>query len=471
MNHLERILLRSPWWSDPDWEENDLSLKRVRSAGFSFRHLNPEYVRLENLPPGQISIVRGPRQVGKTTELKLLVKDLIDSGIPPRSIAYYPCDDIIHFRELIDLIREFVKTLRVQHMSGYLFLDEITAVKDWPRAVKSLADGGELERIYLLLTGSSAVEIKRGYERMPGRRAGGLDRAFLPMGFGDFCCAFGLAPFQASLMEIVRNESGFAMFEMETTTRKDQYTALLDAYLQWGGFPMAVDELVKEKTVGDETIGVYRSVMFSEFEKQRRSVPLLMGLMRKLYGSLGVPLSYNALTQDTGCRSNAVVQDYLGIFSAAFLGFEVPCIDLVHRRPFPKREKKFYAIDPILWKITAEHAGLPVAQKAALAEQAAAGHLVRPLADRWAGLGSLEGLYYFRSRKGNEVDFVLLNTPTDAPFGVEIKYQAKISGWDEQSISKGIGRGVLVTRDVFKWGDVCHIPLWAFLLLNLGGDS
>jgi len=409
--------------------------------------------------------------VGKTTELKLLVKDLIDSGIRPRSIAYYPCDDIIHFRELIDLIREFVKTLRVQNMSGYLFLDEVTMVKDWARAVKSLADSGELERVYLLLTGSSAVEIKRGYERMPGRRAGGLDRAFLPMGFGDFCRAFGLAAFKSSLLEIVSDESGFAMFEMESTSRKERYLDLLDAYLQWGGFPMAVDDLVRENTVGDETIGVYRSVMFSEFEKQRRSIPLFMGLMRKLYGSLGVPVSYNALTQDTGCRSNAVVQDYLGIFSGAFLGFEVPCIDLVHRRPFPKKEKKFYAIDPILWKITSEHAGLPVAQKAALAEQAAAAHLVRPLANRWASLGSLEGIYYFRSRKGNEVDFVLLNPPADAPFGVEIKYQAKISGWDEQSISKGIGRGVLVTRDAFKWGDVCHIPLWAFLLLETGVKS
>jgi uncharacterized protein len=458
MNHLERILLRSPWWSDPDWEQDDRSLRRVRSAGFSFRHLSAGPVGPQDLPPGQISIVRGPRQVGKTTELKLLARDLIASGIPPRSIAYCPCDDILHFRELMELIRAFVNTLRVQDRSGYLFLDEITAVKDWAKAVKSLADGGELERVYLLLTGSSAVEIKRGYERMPGRRAGGFDRAFLPMGFGDFCRAFGPPPFQGSLMEVIADESVFTLFEVEATTQKARYLHLLDAYLSWGGFPMVVTELIQGRPVEAEVLGVYRSVLFSEFEKQRRSVPLLMGLMRKLHSVLGVPVSYNALTQDTGCRSNAVVQDYLSIFSAAFLGFEVPCIDLVHRRPFPKREKKFYAVDPILWKIIGEHAGLPAAQEAALA-------------DRWAGLGSLEGLYYFRSRKGNEVDFVLLNTPADPPFGVEVKYQARVSGWDEQSIAKEIGRGVLVTRDAFKWGGVCHIPLWAFLLLNVGGDS
>ena len=76
--------------------------------------------------------------------------------------------------------------------------------------------------------------------------------------------------------------------------------------------------------------------------------------------------------------------------------------------------------------------------------------LTRSLADTWADLGSLEGLYYFRSRKGREVDFVHFNTPTGHPFGVEVKYQSRFSGWDEQSISKGIGQGVLVTRDSFK---------------------
>ena len=64
--------------------------------------------------------MRGPRQVGKTTELKLLVKDLLSEGIPPRNIAYYPCDDIIHFRELMELIKAFAEAVRLQGGSGYL---------------------------------------------------------------------------------------------------------------------------------------------------------------------------------------------------------------------------------------------------------------------------------------------------------------------------------------------------------------
>ena len=147
MTLLERLIARSPWWVKPEWAEDDRLLKKARSANLAFRHLGPELHRPENLPPGSVSIVRGPRQVGKTTELKLLVTDLLAAGIPPRNIAYYPCDDIIHFRELMDMIKTFAEAVRLQGGIGYLLLDEITVVKDWPRAVKSLVDAGVLENM------------------------------------------------------------------------------------------------------------------------------------------------------------------------------------------------------------------------------------------------------------------------------------------------------------------------------------
>lgn len=74
---------------------------------------------------------------------------------------------------------------------------------------------------------------------------------------------------------------------------------------------------------------------------------------------------------------------------------------------------------------------------------------------------------YYRSRKGKEIDFVFFEGKGRQPFGVEVKYQSRISGWNEQSIARGIGQGVLVTRDSFKWNRVCHIPVWAFLLLTI----
>lgn len=464
MNFLERLLHSSPWWADTDWEQRDMSIKSARSAGFDFRHLDPSDRASENMPPGSISIIRGPRQVGKTTELKLLVADLISQDILPRSIAYYPCDDIVHFRELISLVETFVGTLKG---TGYLLLDEITSVKNWPRAIKSLADAGRLENVYLLLTGSSAVEIKRGYERMPGRRKKGFDRAFLPMSFTDFCRAFHCEMHKTSLFHILSDESAFRAYEIEAYHVKKELSACLHMYLKWGGFPMVVRDMVNRSSVTEETLSVYRSVIFSEFEKQRRQIPVLLSLLRKMYSVLSTPISYSALSQDTGCSSAAVVQAYTEILSGAFLGFVLPCLNLERRLPYPKRQKKFYAVDPVIWQIVAQGTGFPPLDSATRAEEAVAVNLVRPFANTWAALGFMDSLYYWRSRKGREVDFVFYLAQGTEPFGVEVKYQGRLSGWDEQSIQKGIGQGLLVTRDSFKWGKVCHIPLWAFLLLSM----
>jgi predicted AAA+ superfamily ATPase len=77
----------------------------------------------------------------------------------------------------------------------------------------------------------------------------------------------------------------------------------------------------------------------------------------------------------------------------------------------------------------------------------------------------VDDLHYWRSSTGREVDFVI---EQDRRFhGIEVKYQTAVSGWDELSIAKGIGRGLLVTRDAFELAAIPRIPVWAFLSLQL----
>ncbi len=315
------------------------------------------------------------------------------------------------------------------------------------------------------------MEIKRGYERMPGRRGRGFDRAFLPMDFVSFLEASGLSTPVYNLFEIIGDEKAFSEFHFECILNKDKIQRCLEVYLRKGGFPRAVRDVLSNGELEEETFEIYKSVIFSEFEKQRRSPALLMGLLRRLYESVGTPVSYASLSQDTALSNVRAVQDYLEILGAAFLGFTLPCVDLNRRLAYPKRPREFFAIDPIIWNVVRKSSGLSPLQTAFLAEQAVAIHLMRLQADRWASLGSPEGLYYWQSKKGKEVDFVFYVPATQRPFGVEVKYQGRVSGWDEMSIKKGIGQGVLVTRDTFKWGDVYQIPLWAFLLLSFRHDT
>ena len=69
------------------------------------------------------------------------------------------------------------------------FLDEITLIKDWQYALKKIIDLGWGEKTSFLLTGSSTVDLRKGAERLPGRRGKVYqpDKVLLPMSFREFC--------------------------------------------------------------------------------------------------------------------------------------------------------------------------------------------------------------------------------------------------------------------------------------------
>lgn len=107
---------------------------------------------------------------------------------------------------------------------------------------------------------------------MPGRRGHGFDLAFLPMSFADFCRAFNLILPRVAFTDILADESSFRMYEVEIVSNKNKLDEILKNYLHWGGFPMVVADLIRSGSVTEQTMEVYRSVLLSEFEKQRRKV-------------------------------------------------------------------------------------------------------------------------------------------------------------------------------------------------------
>ena len=157
--------------------------------------------------------------------------------------------------------------------------------------------------------------------------------------------------------------------------------------------------------------------------------------------------------------------DYLEILHASFVTFPVAPLDLSKRVAFPRKDRKYYFTDPAFLEAIRIAFGLRELGEACLAESAVAVALIRHFAGEWARWGHVDDLHYWRSAAGREVDFVI---EQDSRFhGIEVKYQTAVSGWDELSIAKGIGRGVLVTRDTFEFAAIPRIPVWAFLPLQM----
>ena len=463
MNYAEQITMVSGWLASPEWQASDRHLTRAKASGIEYRHLPLDL----DFAPGTVSIIRGPRQIGKSTECKFIVASGLARRRHPSQYVYFPCDNLVRRQELVEVARAATDmTAPTADKPLTLFLDEVTGIKEWYKTVKWLVDTGALAHTALVLTGSSAQEIKRGYDRMPGRREGGRDLCLLPMPFRDFARVAGGVELPVfSLWDAVASEDAFLQFRTQFMGKETKLRDLLPLYLRFGGFPKVVGEVKARRVIEETTREMLLAVMASEVEKQRRSAATLRMILQALYGAMPNPISLNRIASSQNIPSAVTVKDYLEILNASFVVFPVAPLDISKRAAFPRKDRKYYFVDPAFIEAVRAAFRLRELDEACLAESAVAVALMRHFAAEWARWGHVDDLHYWRSTSGREVDFVI---EREHRFhGIEVKFQNTVSGWDELSISRGIGRGMLVTRDTFEFAAIPRIPLWAFLSLGL----
>jgi len=124
------------------------------------------------------TVLRGPRQIGKTTLLNQVVGELLGDGVKPERIFRLQFDDLPDLKRLsmplIDLVDWYSKNILHQtlnqaaneNQSPFLLLDEVHNLADWAPQLKHLVDIG---RVRSLVTGSSALRIEAGRDSLAGR--------------------------------------------------------------------------------------------------------------------------------------------------------------------------------------------------------------------------------------------------------------------------------------------------------------
>lgn len=167
---LERRLRdANPWWSG----ESLFNVAPMRRFAFA-----PVLQGLEGvLAP--VTVVRGPRQVGKTTLLTQVVAELLSRGVPPKAIFRIQFDDIPELRRIkspvLDLVAWYAdhvlgmslnRFATEQSRPVYLLLDEVQNLNDWSTQLKHLVD---LQPVRAVVTGSSALRIEAGRDSLAGR--------------------------------------------------------------------------------------------------------------------------------------------------------------------------------------------------------------------------------------------------------------------------------------------------------------
>lgn len=136
-----------------------------------------------SVEPFSLNFIFGPRQVGKTTAIKILIHKYLEFQ-DPRAIFYYSCDELTDYRELSEVLDNYISSRKAWGIkNSMIFLDEITFVNEWWRAIKSKIDSGELSGDVLTITGSVSMELMNQKEFFPGRRGKRKDYLLMPLTF------------------------------------------------------------------------------------------------------------------------------------------------------------------------------------------------------------------------------------------------------------------------------------------------
>lgn len=356
----------NPWWFSPDWEERDKHLRQWLNERVRWV---PGWIWELGLDPPALNFVYGPRQTGKTTGLKLLIRELLRRA-EPDSVAYLDLDIVLSPAELRRAFEYVVgRAARRGARRLYLLLDEVTSVKGWWRVLKYYVDAGVLDKAVVVATGSSTVGLLKTPERFPGRRGGGRDVVVLPLDFPAYVEIHGADVGEPAVI-----------------------SQLFEEYLETGGFPKAVN---KHPDAAD----AIRDAVVSEAYRHGRSPQLLKDILGAVLEKIPSPMSYHAVAQEVGISHNTV-REYVE-FLADIYAVGVAYL-LSGGRPQPRREKKIFFRDPLLYRVVAQWTSRGV-DEAALLEQVVQEHLFRKYGQ----------VYYYRNKA--EIDVVA------GPYKIEVK--------------------------------------------------
>ena len=243
----------------------------------------------DNLESDEVLLVVGPRQVGKTTALHQVEKNLHQKG------------ELVHFLNLEDpdylkLLNESPKNIfqifpiNLKRKS-YLFIDEIQYLDDPSNLLKYLFDEYK-SKLKILASGSSAFYLNQKFkDSLAGRKK-----------------LFNI--FSLSFKEFIRFKSEPELAEKEPTkltlSEKEKIKILYLEYITYGGYPrVLLTETLEEK------IEILRELVYSYvkkdiFEANIRHEEEFYKLFKILAGQVGGMVNTMELSRTLGISKTAV---------------------------------------------------------------------------------------------------------------------------------------------------------------------
>ncbi len=385
----------NPWWNnkkDPiylEWLESPIKWIPDIVSDFTNKAFS-------------LNFLVGPRQVGKSTALRIFIHKQLKDGFDPNAILFLSCDSIVNFKELASLLNQFLKNIEG---SNLIILDEITFVRDWWRAIKDFIDRKLFVNTTIYVSGSASMELIRQKEYFPGRRGSGKNYQLLPMDFNTYCRHIGnLKPKNYSF-----DKPNIYSNINKNKLLSKSYIELYDQYLKTGGFPHPIIEYKTTSQVTSKSYRIYIDWIRNDLARLGKSESFFKEIIFSIINSGCAPISYQGIAKNTSIGSVSTISSYLDLLSKLFV-IHIQRFRYIDGQVSNKKNKKIHVQDPFLLEALSRYVGSTV-NMADKVESCVSSHMAR-----------LGDIFYWRAN--TEVDVI-----TIMPFGtlgIEVKWSNRI---------------------------------------------
>lgn len=330
----------------------------------------------KRLDSSKAIIMLGPRQVGKTTLIKSIIKD--------KTFLFLDGDDPTVRKTLADINTEQLRSLLGNQT--LLYIDEAQRIDNIGLTLKIIID--QLKNVQVLVTGSSAFELNNQIqETLTGRK-----------------WQFELFPFSWQELE---DEVGYLKAQQQLETR-----------LVYGFYPEVVTSLGDEQDILTE---ITNSYLFKDILALTgiRKPEVLDKLLRALALQIGSEVSYNELAQMVGVDKNTI-NTYIELLIQSYVVFKLPSFSKNLRNEIKNNQKIYFYDVGIRNAVIGNFSPLVLRQDI--------GYLWENflLAERMKQLKYAKSnatMYFWRTRQQQEIDYI--EVASDQITAFEFKYNPK----------------------------------------------
>lgn len=365
---------------------------------------------IDHLDEKEMTIIIGPRQVGKTTLLEQIQEYLKNKKqVKQDSIFYFNLDltkNLELFSQQENLIN-FINNRKQKEKLMYLFIDEVQRIENAGLFLKGIYDANL--GVKFIVTGSSSLEIKsKIQEALTGRK-----KIFnlMPLNFFEY-----ISHTNSALLKIVQKQKIISDYDFYG------WMKLISDFAIFGGYPAVIIEkdINKKISLLEELHNSYLEKDIINFLRIKNSVSFnrLVSLLAAQTGGL---LNINYLSENIGAETKTV-NHYLEVLENTFI------IKLI--RPFFTNAKKELIKMPKIYFIDNGIMNFALSRFSDLESRTDKGTVFENLiaSELLKTIKAPLILHYWRSLQKAEVDFVIRKGDGEViPIEVKAKKMNKIN--------------------------------------------